>query len=69
MITDKLFLNTNAFATNITPIENSNLIMITNAMSGLYSVIDINLKEVVKTSPIDVPVRAIVITNKVKTIK
>ena len=69
VITDKLFLNTNAFATNITPIENSNLIMITNAMSGLYSVIDINLKEVIKTSPIDVPVRAIVITNKVKTIK
>ena len=69
VITDKLFLNTNAFATNITPIENSNLIMVTNAMSGLYSVIDTDLKEVVKTSPIDVPVRAMTITNKVKTIK
>jgi DNA-binding beta-propeller fold protein YncE len=69
VITDKLFLNTNAFATNITPIENSNLIMVTNAMSGLYSVIDTELKEVIKTSPIDVPVRSIVITNKVRTIK
>lgn len=69
VITDKLFLNTNAFATSITPIENSNLIMITNAMSGLYSVIDTDLKEVIKTSPIDVPVRIMVITNKVKTIK
>ena len=69
VITDKLFLNTNAFATNITPIENSNLIMITNAMSGLYSVIDTELKEVIKTSPIDVPVRTLVITNKVRTIK
>ena len=69
IITDKLFLNTNAFATNITPIADSNLIMISNAMSGLYSVIDTDLKEVIKTSPIDVPVRAIVITNKVKTIK
>ena len=69
IITDKLFLNTNAFATNITPIENSNLIMVTNAMSGLYSVIDTELKEVIKTSPIDVPVRTIVITNKVRTIK
>ena len=69
IITDKLFLNTNAFATNITPIENSNLIMITNAMSGLYSVINTDLKEVVKTSPIDVPVRVLVITNKVRTIK
>ena len=62
-------LNTNAFATNITPIENSKLIMITNALSGLYSVIDTETKEIVKTSPIDVPVRTIVITNKVKTIK
>ena len=69
VITDKLYLNTNAFATNITPVANSNLIMITNALSGLYSVIDMDLKEVIKTSPIDVPVRTIVVTNKVKTIK
>lgn len=69
VITDKLFLNTNAFATKITPIDNSNLIMITNALSGLYSVIDTDLKEVIKTSPIDVPVRAMTITNKVRTIK
>ena len=69
VITDKLFLNTNAFATAITPIENSNLVMITNARSGLYSVIDTETKEIIKTSPIDVPVRNIVITNKVSTIK
>lgn len=69
VITDKLFLNTNAFATNITPIENSELIMITNARSGLYSVIDTESKEIVKTSPLDVPVRSIVVTKKVKTIK
>lgn len=69
VLTDKLFLNTNAFATKITPIENSNLIMITNARSGLYSVIDTDTKEIVKTSPLDVPVRTIVVTNKVKTIK
>lgn len=69
VITDKLFLNTNAFATNITPIDNSEMIMITNARSGLYSVIDTTTKEIVKTSPLDVPVRAIVITDRVKTIK
>ena len=61
-------MNTNAFATNITPISD-NLIMITNALSGLYSVVDTDIKEIVKTSPLDVPVRAIVITNRVKTIK
>ena len=69
VITDKLFLNTNAFATTITPIENSEMIMITNARSGLYSVIDTATKEIVRTSPLDVPVRSIVITDKVKTIK
>jgi hypothetical protein len=69
VITDKLFLNTNAFATKITPIVDSNLIMITNARSGLYSVIDTDLKEVIKTSPLDVPVREIAVTNRVKTIK
>ncbi|MBD5401462.1 hypothetical protein HDR58_01490 [bacterium] len=69
VITDKLFLNTNAFATTITPIENSEMIMITNARSGLYSVINTSTKEIVKTSPLDVPVRSIVVTDKVKTIK
>lgn len=68
-ITDKLFLNTNAFATNITPIENTEMIMVTNARSGLYSVIDTATKEIVRTSPLDVPVRSIVITDKIKTIK
>ena len=69
VLTDKLFLNTNAFATNITPIANSNLIMITNALPGLYSVVDTDIKEVVKTSPLAVPVREIVVTDTVKTIK
>jgi DNA-binding beta-propeller fold protein YncE len=68
-ITDKLYLNTNAFATKITPIENSNMIMITNALSGLYSIVDTDLKEVIKTSPLDVPVRVMAVTDKVKTIK
>lgn len=69
VITDKLFLNTNAFATNITPVDSGKMLMITNALSGLYSVIDTELKDVIKTSPLDIPVRAIVVTNKVKTIK
>jgi len=69
IITDKLYLNTNAFATNITQIENTDLIMITNARSGMYSVVDTVNKEIVKTSPLDVPVRSIVILDTVKTIK
>lgn len=69
LITDKLYLDTDAFATNITPIENTNLIMVTNAKSGMYSVIDTVEKDIVRTSPLDIPVRAIVVTDRVKTIK
>ncbi len=69
VITDKLYLDTNSFATNITPIEDTDLIMITNAQSGIYSVVDTVSKEVVKTSPLNVPVRTIVVTDRVKTIK
>ena len=69
VITDKLYLNTNSFATNITPIDDTSMVMITNARSGMYSVVDTEYKDIVKTSPLDVPVRTIVVLDKVKTIK
>ena len=69
LLTDKLFLDTESFATNITPIENTQLVIVTNAKAGMYSVIDTETKDIVKTSPLEVPVRAIVVTDRVKTIK
>ena len=69
VITDKLYLNTNSFATNITPIEDTSMIMVTNARPGMYSVVDTEYKDIVKTSPLNVPVRTIVVLDKVKTIK
>ena len=69
VITDILYLNTNSFATNITPIDDSGMIMITNARSGMYSVVDTETKDIVKTSPLELPVRAIVVVDKVETIK
>ena len=69
IITNILYMNTNTFATNITPIDNTNMIMITNARAGNYTVLDTNTKEIIKTSPLEIPVRAIVVTNKVQTIK
>lgn len=69
LLTDKLFLDTESFATNITPIENTELVIVTNAKAGMYSVIDTVEKDIVKTSPLEVPVRAIVVTDRVKTIK
>ncbi|MBP3847799.1 hypothetical protein J6I39_08640 [bacterium] len=69
LITDKLYLDTESFATNITPIDKTELIMVTNAKAGMYSVVDTVSKDIIKTSPLEVPVRSIVVTNKVKTIK
>ncbi|MBR1460208.1 hypothetical protein IJ596_01050 [bacterium] len=69
VITDKLYLNTNSFATNITPIEGTSMIMVTNARPGMYSVVDTEYKDIIKTSPLNVPVRSIVVLDKVKTIK
>ena len=69
VITDILYLNTNSFATNITPIDETGMIMITNARSGMYSVVDTETKDIVKTSPLELPVRAIVVVDKVETIK
>ena len=69
LLTDILYMNTNTFATNITPIDDTDLIMITNARAGNYTVLDTNTKEIVKTSPLEIPVRAIVVTEKVRTIK
>ena len=69
ILTEKLYLDTDSFATHITPIENSKLIMVTNARAGMYSVVDTETKEIVKTSPLEVPVREIVVTDKVETIK
>lgn len=69
VLTDILYLSKNTFATNITPIENTDFIMITNARAGDYSIVDTNTKEIIKTNPLEIPVRAIVITNKIQTIK
>lgn len=69
IITNILYMNTNTFATNIIPIGDSDLVMITNARAGNYAVLDTNTKEIVKTSPLEIPVRAMVVTNKVQTIK
>ena len=43
--------------------------MVTNARPGMYSVVDTEYKDIIKTSPLNVPVRSIVVLDKVKTIK
>lgn len=65
-ITDSLFLNTNGFSTNITPINSTSLAIISDSKASVYCVLDMKKKQIVKTSAIEVPIRAIVVTDKIK---
>lgn len=67
-ITATINLNTNAFATKINRVDNTNIAVITGARAGKYSVLNLDKKQVIKTLPIDIPVSEAIITNKVKKI-
>ncbi|MBQ1612206.1 MAG: hypothetical protein II085_01895, partial [Alphaproteobacteria bacterium] len=58
----------NTFPTRITQIGDSNIAVITDAMGGLYSILDMDKKEIIKTNKLDIPVNAVYITNVVKKI-
>lgn len=65
-LTDSIYLNTNGFSTNMDVIENTNLAIISDTRASMYCILDLSSKRIVKVSPIDVPIRTIVITEKVK---
>lgn len=67
-ITSTINLNTGAFATKITRLDNTNIALITGAIAGKYSVLNLDKKQIIKTLPIDVPVSEIVITDKIRKI-
>ena len=65
-VTDSIYLNTNGFSTKISYIENTNIALITDTKASLYTVFDLDTKKVISTIPIDIPVNAIVVTERVK---
>lgn len=67
-ITHSIYLNTNGFATNINRIDATNLAMISDSRAPIYCVLDMKAKQVVKVSAIEVPIRTIVVTDKIKKI-
>ena len=67
-IINTINLNTDSFATKITRINNSNIAIITGAIAGKYSVLNLDKKQIIKTLPIDVPVSEIAVTNKIRKI-
>lgn len=67
-LTNTINLNTNGFATKITRIDGTNLAIITGAVAGKYSVINLAKKQVIKTLPVNVPITKIAITEQVRKI-
>jgi len=67
-ITATVNLNTNTFPTKIYRLNNTNIALITGAVAGKYSVLNLDKKQVIKTLPVEVPISKIVVTDKVKKI-
>ena len=67
-LTDSIYLNTKGFSTNINRIEDTNLAIISDTRASIYCVLDMDSKHVIKASAVEVPIRSIVVTNKVKKI-
>ncbi len=67
-MTDRIFLSTGGFSTKIYRIEDTNIALITDTKSSLYTIFDLDTKQVIKTIPLDIPVSSIVVTEKIKKI-
>ncbi len=65
-LTHSIYLNTNGFSTKISYIDDTNIALITDTKSALYTVFDLGTNKVIKTVPIDIPANMIVVTEKVK---
>ena len=65
-LTDSIYLNTKGFSTNIDKVDNTNLAIISDSRASIYCILDLENKRVAKASAIEVPIRTIVITDRVK---
>ena len=65
-LTDSIYLNTKGFSTNLDRIENTDLAIVSDSRASIYCVLDLKSKRVIKASPIEIPIRTIVVTDKVK---
>ncbi len=68
-IVDQIDLQTNGFATRIYRIDGTNLAIVTDSKSSIYSIINLDNNDIIATNPLDIPVSSITVSNKVKKIK
>ncbi len=67
-LTDIIELGTDGFSTKIFRIDGTNLAIITDTKAKKYSIIDLELKKVIKTNAVEIPINSIVVVDKVKKI-
>jgi len=67
-ITNTIYLNTGGFSTRIHRVKSTNIAIVTDTKAGKYSVLDLDKKMVIKTTPLEIPVSQIVVANKIKKI-
>lgn len=68
-IIEQIDLQTDGFSTRIYRIDDSNLAIVTDSKSSIYSIINLDTHDIIATNPLDIPVSSITVSNKVKKIK
>lgn len=67
-ITGHIELSTNQFPTKMTRVNQSNIVLITDATAGGYSVLDLDKKQIVANFKLEIPVGSVCIAKKIKKI-
>ena len=67
-LTSVIELSDNSFPTKITPVDGTDLALITDARAGVYAVLDTKTQKIVSVNSLNVPVGSIYVTDKVKKI-
>ena len=65
-VVDVISIGTTGFSSGLKNIENSSLAVLSDIKNNQYSIFDLSKGKVLKTYQVNVPIKSIVITNKVE---
>lgn len=65
-LTDTIYLNTKGFSSKMTKVDGTDLAIVSDSRANVYCVLDLKTKQIIKANTIEVPIRSIVVTDKVK---
>ena len=66
---DSIYLNTEGFTTNFNKIEGSDLAVYVDVKKNLYSIVDLAKGRLIKTYATSVPLKEVIITNRIELFK